>query len=50
MRLIPKNIFYLFINYNLFTFNVHSLCLHKPFTAVLPLFVLFLERILWDVI
>jgi len=51
MRLVPKKVlFYLFINYNVFTFKVHPLCLHTPFPAVLPFFVAFLERILWDIV
>ena len=52
MRLIPKKkvLFYLFINYNVATFKEHPLCLHTPFPAMLPLFVAFLERILWDVV
>jgi hypothetical protein len=51
MRLVQKKVlFYLFINCNLAIFKVHPLCLHTPFPAVLPLFVVFLERILWDVV
>jgi len=53
MRLITKKkkvLFYLFINYNVVTFKVHPLCLHTPFQLVLPLFVVFLECILWDVV
>jgi len=49
MRLVPKKLFYLFINYNMFTFKVHLLCLHTTFQAELPLFVAFLERSFWDV-
>jgi hypothetical protein len=50
MRLVAnKVLFYLFINNNVVTFKVHPLCLHTPFPAVLPLFVAFLELILWDV-
>jgi len=52
MRLVPKKkvLFYLFIKYSLVAFKVHPLCLHTHFPAVLPLFVAFLERILWDVV
>ena len=51
MRLVPKKVlFYLFINYNMVTFKVHPLCLHTSIPAVLPSFVPFLERSLWDVI
>jgi len=49
MRLVPKKRA-LFINYNVVTFKVHPLCLHTPFPAVLPLFVSFVERSLWDVV
>jgi hypothetical protein len=50
-RLVPKKVlFYGFINYNVVTFKVHPLCLHTPFLVVLPLFVAFLEHILWDVV
>jgi hypothetical protein len=51
MRMVPKKVlFHLFINYNAVTFKVHPLCLHTPFSAVLPLFVAFLESILWDAV
>ena len=49
MRLVPKkNI--LFISYNVITFKVYPLYLHTTFPAVLPLFVAFMERTLWDVV
>lgn len=51
IRLVPKKyIFYLFINYNVAPFKVRPPCLHTPSPAVLPLFVAFLERVLWDVL
>ena len=51
MRLVPKNVLlYLFINYNVFTFKEHPLCMHTPFPESLPMFVAFLERSLWDVV
>jgi hypothetical protein len=51
MTPVPKKVlFHLFINYNVFTFKAHPLCLPTPFPEVLPLFVAFLERILWDVV
>jgi len=31
-------------------YKLHPLCLHTPFPAVLPLFVAFLEHILWEVV
>jgi hypothetical protein len=43
-------LFYLFIKYNVVTFNVHPLCLHTPSPAVLPVFVAFLERSLWNIV
>jgi len=50
MRLVPKKVlFYLFLDYNVVTFKVLPLCLHTTLPAVLPLFVAFLERILWRV-
>jgi len=50
MVLVTKNVlFYLFINYNMFTFKKHPLCLHTTFPKLLPMFVAFLERSLWDV-
>jgi hypothetical protein len=48
-RLVKKALLYLFITYNVTIFKVHPLYLHTPFPEVLPLFVAFLERILWDV-
>ena len=51
MRLVPKIVsFYLFTNYNVVTFKVLPLCLHTTFPTVLPLFIAFLERHLWDVV
>ena len=44
MRLVPKkNLFYLFINYNMVTFKVHPLHLHTSFLGVLQLFVAFVD-------
>ena len=51
MELVPKKVlFYLFINYNVVTFEVHPLYLHTTFPVVLKLFVAFLECILWYVV
>jgi hypothetical protein len=38
---VPKKLFYFFINYSVVTFRVHPLCLHTPFPVVLPLFLAF---------
>jgi len=46
MRLVSKNVlFYLFINYNLFAFKEHPLCLHTTFPELLPMFVAFLNAV-----
>jgi hypothetical protein len=50
MKLVPKKIwFYLFVNYNVVTFKVHSLSMHTPLPKVLILLVAFLEHRFWDV-